>query len=138
MHIRRDIYGIHDTVLVRGSPLHLILLSLCASLPRATDPAQLALLALPHPLLHLAPAGNPDGQVAVLSEGVHTHTQGRLGGQHATDLALVLGSRLPHERGVVDEAVLGSVVLSLESSRGRRVRNRVCKMCRRESILYMF
>ena len=97
-------------------PLWSVLLSLGPGLPRPTDPPQLALLTLPHPRLHHGPTGNPHQWLRLISQGIHTDTQGGLSRQHPTDLALVLGSRLSDQGGVVDEAVLWCVVFSLEGS----------------------
>ena len=97
-------------------PLGLILLSLCSSLPSPADPPQLFLLALPHSLLHHGPASQPQPTVVLLSEGIHTDTERGLGCQHPTDLSLVLGGSLTNQGGVVDEAVLRSVVFGLERS----------------------
>ena len=97
-------------------PLGLILLSLCSSLPSPADSPQLFLFALPHSLLHHGPAGQPQLTVCLLSEGIHTDTERGLGRQHPTDLSLVLGGNLTDQGGVVDEAVLWSVVFGLQCS----------------------
>mmetsp|Transcript_16843 Transcript_16843/g.63884 ORF Transcript_16843/g.63884 Transcript_16843/m.63884 type:complete len:274 (-) Transcript_16843:483-1304(-) len=57
-----------------------------------------------------------DGRLGRLAERVHAHGQGRLGGENAGDLSLVLGEGLADEGGVVDEAVLGRVMLGLEGA----------------------
>mmetsp|Transcript_36353 Transcript_36353/g.116755 ORF Transcript_36353/g.116755 Transcript_36353/m.116755 type:complete len:250 (-) Transcript_36353:852-1601(-) len=78
-------------------------------------------LALEHaqPLLNLEPGIEPDGGGARLAQRVDSNRQGALRGQHPRDLALVLGLRLPHKRGVVDEPVLWRVVLGLERAEER-------------------
>ena len=97
-------------------PLGLILLSLCSSLPSPADPPQLFLFALPHSLLHHGPASQPQPTVCILSEGIHTDTERGFGRQHPTDISLVLGGSLTDQGGVVDEAVLWSVMFGLQCS----------------------
>ena len=69
--------------------------------------------------------------VAHIPQRVHAHPQRALGRQHARDLALELGRRLADEGGVVDEAVLGRLVLGLQSPArgGRRARGRARRWC---------
>mmetsp|Transcript_12113 Transcript_12113/g.26039 ORF Transcript_12113/g.26039 Transcript_12113/m.26039 type:complete len:379 (-) Transcript_12113:661-1797(-) len=71
-------------------------------------------LQLPQPSLDLSPGVYADRGVRAVSKGIHTNGQRALGCQHAGDLALELGARLSDEGGMVDEAVLGCLVLGLE------------------------
>ena len=57
--------------------------------------------------------------VDVFAERVDADGERRLGGQHARHLALVLGAALADQTGVVDEAVLGSVVFGLHGAEER-------------------
>lgn len=66
---------------------------------------------------HLGAALDSDGGVRLVGEGVDTDRQGALGRQHPRYLSLVLGRRLPDQARVVDQAVLGSVVLSVKKKR---------------------
>lgn len=56
------------------------------------------------------------GIVIPLSEGVDTDTQRGLGGEDAGHLTLVAAGGLADQRSVVDQTVLGSIVLSLEGT----------------------
>ena len=63
---------------------------------------------------HLGARLQPNLCISCLSQSVHSDGQGAFGRQDARDLALELGRGLPDERRMVDQAVLGRLVLCLE------------------------
>lgn len=68
---------------------------------------------------HLCTHGDTQGALHIISQRIQPHGQGSLGSQHSGHLALELGGCLPHQAGVVDQAVLGRVVLGLEGPEQR-------------------
>lgn len=73
---------------------------------------------------HLGTALEADvlGALGFVAQRVDAHAQRALGGQGARNAALELLRGLADERGVVDEAVLGRVVLGLEGAEERLFR----------------
>lgn len=67
---------------------------------------------------HLLARLQPHGRVGGVPQRVDADRERALGREHAGDLALELGLRLADERGVVDQAVLGGLVLRLERPGG--------------------
>ena len=65
---------------------------------------------------HLLAPLQADVRVGVLAQRVHADGQRALGGQHAANLALELGLRLPDQARVVDQPVLGRLRGSTSSS----------------------
>ena len=63
---------------------------------------------------YLGSAVQANGCIGRLAQSIHPDGEGALGRQHSGDLALELGSGLPNEGGVVDEAILGRLVLCLQ------------------------
>mmetsp|Transcript_4965 Transcript_4965/g.15594 ORF Transcript_4965/g.15594 Transcript_4965/m.15594 type:complete len:238 (+) Transcript_4965:109-822(+) len=72
----------------------------------------------------------PRGRV-VVRQSVDAHGQRALGGENARDLAFVFRRGLAHQGRVVDEAVLGRVVLGFESAEQRFLRSQDLQRRRR-------
>jgi hypothetical protein len=83
----------------------------------------------PRALLHLLARLQAHGRVRAVAQRVHADRERALGRKHARDLALELGLALTDERGVVDEAVLGRLVLGLQ----RPARRQIDSMERKQS-----
>mmetsp|Transcript_56389 Transcript_56389/g.114897 ORF Transcript_56389/g.114897 Transcript_56389/m.114897 type:complete len:517 (+) Transcript_56389:1025-2575(+) len=97
----------------RGSGIALA----CTGAARHVDTR--AALQLAHAGLHLGAALDGDGGLRGLAESVDAHRERGLGREDARDLALVLGVGLAHEAGVVQQAVLGRLVLGFEGTEQR-------------------
>lgn len=63
---------------------------------------------------HLGSAVQANGGICCFTQGIHSDGQRTFGSQDSGDLALELGGCLADEGRMIDEAVLGSLVLCLQ------------------------
>merc|ERR1719318_1951929 len=103
----------------RGLVLHqltltLILVKLGPLLGSSRDLGHGSSLKLPDSRLHLGPVLDTKVSVGFIAKSVHTRGKSSLSSKHTAHLSLQLGAGLPHQLCVVDETILGGVVLGLQ------------------------
>merc|ERR1719145_145557 len=94
--------------------LRLVLVELGALLGGGRDLGDLSTFELSDARFHLCAVLDSKVSVSLLSQGVHPASQGGLRGEHSRHFALELRARLSNKLCVVYQAVLGSIVLSLQ------------------------